>query len=89
MDVKTKVRVGPHGVLLTTTEVADMLRVKPNRVHMWAVRGFHNFPKPAASVVKPKQGGPKGGPLYNVNDILAWYLAMSMNDIIKFGEPTP
>lgn len=59
---------------VTLTQIAQLLGVSTNQVHMWHTRqGANGFPEPIGSVIRPV-AGPRKGPLFDVDAVIEWHL---------------
>ena len=66
--------------LASSGEIARMLMTTSRQVHAWhSRRRTTRFPEPVGSVLVPRRGGPRRGPLFRVADVLEWWVGYDPN----------
>lgn len=60
---------------MTCTEVAKMLMTTTRQVHAWHKRRHTSgFPEPIGSVLVPTGGGRRGGPFFDPQEVVDWFV---------------
>lgn len=66
----------PHVGVATSAQIARLLGTTSRQVHAWCDRrATSGFPEPVGRSERPRGGGPRGGPLHDVDAVLDWWAA--------------